>query len=238
MDICRFIKRQMSYTKLLYFSGVVMQFSRNLRFEMIESSTMSTLESCLRLASRAEQDLNVEQKNFETLMNGIPESLSACDDTEHPRETIDTYWDLYEAFPNIRRKTEVINAYSVLEYGLKSLCSAYEKALKGQDIIDKWYLADSIKYLKSNIGIDLKTDINWKLIKSVQELRNKLIHNNGVININNKSLAKHIQEHPSLDLDRNNQVLIFSGYAEYCFTIISDFFFELFRICPKYNNTP
>ena len=213
-----------------------MVFSRNLRFAMIEGSTMSTLESCLRLVAKAEEELSVEQEKFERAMNGIPESLSSFDDSLHPPEVIDTYWDLYQSFPNIRRKTEVINAYSILEYGLKSLCSAYEKALKGQDLKSKWYFDDSKKYLKrEKIEIDLVKNKNWKEVKSIQELRNQLIHNNGVIKIKNNSLTKHIQAHPNLRLGSNNQVLILSGYAEYCYATIHNFFIELFIICPKYN---
>ncbi|HGY9592118.1 TPA: hypothetical protein ACOJP0_004983 [Vibrio harveyi] len=210
-------------------------FSRNLRFEIVQGMTLSTLESCIRLVAKAEKELDAEQKNFESKMNGIPDSLSSLDDTEHPPETIDEYWDLYESFPNIRRKAEIINAYSVLEYGLKSLCNAYEKSLNGKEIVGKWYLADSLNHLKKEISIDMSDMRHWKEVISIQELRNKLIHDNGTIDLRNENLARYIDENEHLSLDSGNRVVISAGYTERCYQLILDFFIELFVICPKYN---
>ncbi|PME61955.1 hypothetical protein BCV33_21435 [Vibrio lentus] len=217
------------------FKGFSVMFSRNLRFEIVQGTILSTLESCIRLVAKAEKELDAEQKHFECKMDGIPDSLSSLDDTEHPPQTIDEYWDLYESFPNIRRQAEIINVYSVLEYGLKSLCNAYEKSLNGKEIVGKWYLADSLNHLKKYISIDMSDMRHWKEVISIQELRNKLIHDNGTIDLRNENLTRYIGENEHLSLDSGNRVAISAGYTEQCYQLVFDFFIELFSICPKYN---
>ncbi|MEZ8096566.1 hypothetical protein ACED51_20885 [Photobacterium swingsii] len=190
---------------------------------------------------KMEETFAEEQKIFKAKLNGIPDSLKEFDDNEHPPELIDEYWDLYESFPSIHRKTELINAYSMLEHGLCSLCEAYEKTIPNgkplSDFKSRNNVANYKKYLASQVGIVLPKDEMIEEINFIQQIRNKLIHNGGVINTNNTALVKYINEHEMLALTDAKVISISAGYTVSCYQLIHGFFIQVFSLMPKKNIT-
>ncbi|MEI8626034.1 hypothetical protein P4S67_19065 [Pseudoalteromonas sp. B137] len=197
-----------------------------------------TIDSCIRLSVKNERTLNDERATFESSLDGkIPATLASFDDDVHPPEVIDEYWDLYTFFPSIHRRSEVINAYSILEHGLRSLCDVYERKsvsnIKLNDLAAHGYVDKSKKYLEKVINIEFPVSGPWEDIKYIQQLRNKLVHEDGVINTNNKELFNYIGNHSMLELDNSNRLIILAGYTEECYSVIRHFFFNLFSSLPK-----
>jgi len=205
---------------------------------MIQNQIIGTIDSCIRLAVKIDQNLSDERKSFESSLSGeIPETLASFDGEIHPPEVLDEYWDLYKSFPSIHRRAEVINAYSILEHGLRSLCEVYEKKIdsniKLNDLAAHGYVDKSKKYLEKVVNVEFPISGAWKDIKFIQQLRNKLVHEDGVINGKNQDLFCYIDNHPMLELDDSNRLIIQSGYTVDCYENIQQFFFNLFSSLQK-----
>ncbi|MEH6711672.1 MAG: hypothetical protein V7733_10690 [Paraglaciecola polaris] len=150
----------------------------------------------------------------------------------------DDYWELENLFSVIQRKSILISVYSVLEINLNQLCRLYSKVIDSDIVLEDLGEKDNIKraqiYLTKVARVDFPLEHNsWTEIKKIQQIRNKLVHDNGNIPSGNSKLVRYIKNNTSLELDDSNRVVIRRGYIEHCISIFSDFFQELLN-----RNTP
>ena len=158
----------------------------------------------------------------------------------------DETWDLKsifeEHFPNLQRRSALITLFGFLEKELDKLCALFLKEysykielgdLKGKGI-DR-----SIKYLERVVGLDIdKTVSVWSEIKSIQKIRNLIVHNDGSLLDSNGETRKpeSIYVDSSPYLFGNKEVVILSGYLAHILSTV-DFFFKVIdeSIKRKYN---
>ena len=97
-----------------------------------------------------------------------------------------------------------IGAYSVLEYRLDEICKKismrYDFNLKLHDISGKG-ITRSHKYIKKVIEIDFPdTSKSWRNIKKYNEIRNVIIHRQGVISPNNPKIDQVVGEYDGINI--------------------------------------
>lgn len=135
----------------------------------------------------------------------------------------DEMWDINgifrEYFPNLQRKSALLTLTGMFENELDQLCESYAKehnaTVRLNDIAGKG-LDRSTKYLEKVCGFDVyKTSAEWQSIKSIQVLRNAIVHQNGKTNDadgrKNTAIQIHIEKVPSLH-DDGKEVIIGKGY--------------------------
>jgi len=216
-----------------------MTFGRSMIFEMVQHEIIEILRSCEKLAEKIDTFLDEEQRSFQRGFGQIPDSLKAVDTDLHPPEEIDEYWDLFISFPEIQRKSELVNLYSILEAGLKSISKAYEKSISSATKINdinitspffkfKAYLSDVVK-----ISEPFEGDL-WKEMDNIRLVRNVITHQGGVINVKSTGtvalkLREYIHNDENLTVNSRHMVVINSAYISNSLSIMHQFFFLLFN---------
>jgi hypothetical protein len=103
-----------------------------------------------------------------------------------------------EHFPNLQRRSAFLSLYGFLEYELDKLCILFKETNNFSiELKDLKYLGidRSITFLTkvANLPIDKGND-KWGEIKSIQKIRNLIVHNDGkLIDINGIPRAKEIE---------------------------------------------
>lgn len=127
-------------------------------------------------------------KRDHELQNEISDHLE-----EHPEERHDDIieshsWELHKSqykYPSIHRESLVITIYNFLEDQLTELCEIISEGIaskiKLKDLSDKG-VERALKYLTKVGGLDLsKVGRELPYIKSVNQLRNQIVHNGGYL---------------------------------------------------------
>ena len=216
-----------------------MTFGRSMIFEMVQCEIIETLRSCEKLAEKIDIFLDEEQRSFQRELGQIPDSLKAVDTELHPPEEIDEYWDLFISFPEIQRKSELVNLYSILEAGLKSISKAYEKSInsatKIKDIKNPSPFFKFKEYLSGVVKISepFEDDL-WTEMDNIRLIRNVITHQGGVVNVKNTSetalqLLEYINNDENLTINNRHMVVINSAYISNSLSITHQFFFLLFN---------
>ncbi len=136
-------------------------------------------------------------------------------------------------FPQLQRTSSLISLYLTLENSLNFLCqtgsrysdSAVELAdLMNTNLIEraKIYL---VKVLKLNFPQQSRA---WKEIEKIQQIRNALVHNNGIVKSGNKPLINYIKQCDYIELV-DYKIVIKRGFSEYACNVIEKFFYEFFK---------
>ncbi len=109
------------------------------------------------------------------------------------------HWEISELYPHNFRASFLIHIISFIEYELKKICDYYHETsktdfsisdLKGNSEIEKAKI-----YLTNVCKVDFsKLNPEWNFINTCKLIRNKLIHQQGILNETDKELNKFIQK--------------------------------------------
>ena len=176
------------------------------------------------------------EQEMQTLKAGHEEVTKDWPDFERAEffeNAHDDYWELEKVFPEIQRKSSVISVYSVLENNLNHLCSLYSNITESEIELKDFGETDIIKraqvYLTKVAKVDFPRDhSSWNEIQKIQQIRNKLVHAQGLIPSGNQKLISYIKESPSLELSDGYKISIQKGFVEHCTEVFGDFFDEFF----------
>jgi hypothetical protein len=151
-------------------------------------------------------------------------------------EIIESYgWDLHVnqiKYPSIHRESIVLTIFSFLENELNNLCniltqsvdsSVKLKDLKGQGV------ERSLLFLRKIAGFDfssMSAEIDY--IRSVNQLRNHIVHNGGVLPEDPKHRVNlFIASHQNLTGTPGNSLHVYEGFVPEFLQVLLDFFEKL-----------
>jgi len=131
-------------------------------------------------------------------------------------------WDLEgvfkEYFPNLQRRSAFLSLYGFLEHELDKLCMLYKKSyslnIDFRDLKDLG-IERSVKYLSIVAALPIdKGNYKWGRVKSIQKIRNIIVHNDGkLIDLdgNQRKVEQQIVSDNEF-LTGENDILIMKGY--------------------------
>jgi len=154
-------------------------------------------------------------------------------------------WDLdvifKEYFPTLQRRSAFLSLYGFLEHELDKLCVLYRKTenfkIELKDLKDLG-IERSVKYLEivAQLSIDKGID-KWEKVKSIQKIRNLIIHNDGKLIDIDGNLRK-VEQQIVLQneyLFGENEITFREGYLDYVLNMFNDFFKYLDKLIQDKN---
>ncbi|MDB6195763.1 hypothetical protein [Vibrio parahaemolyticus] len=169
-------------------------------------------------------------------INELKEKIEDSDDsqTDVSIGAHDAYLEEIEViFPSIQRRAEVIVSYSVLEHQMQQICESIEKELdsliKLKDLASNGIIDQCQKYLEKVALVPFpKKEAAWKEILFIQQIRNSLVHADGVVKTGNKALRGYINQNKYLDISNDNKVVLLSGFTVHCVDVYCHFLTDLY----------
>lgn len=169
-------------------------------------------------------------------INELKEKIEDSDDlqTDVSIGAHDAYLEEIEViFPSIQRRAEVIVSYSVLEHQMQQICESIETELdsliKLKDLASNGIIDQCQKYLEKVALVPFpKKEAAWKEILFIQQIRNSLVHADGVVKTGNKALRGYINQNKYLDISNDNKVVLLSGFTVYCVDVYCHFLTDLY----------
>ncbi|WLR52447.1 hypothetical protein LC040_05975 [Bacillus tianshenii] len=181
------------------------------------------LDTLLNYYFEVERNINANKDKFidETKLQTY--GLSEQDIKEFWDFHIDKYEELNKLFPNLLRRSILINAYSILE---SCLCSTYKyieanyPELQNIRISKKISTIEKIKE-KMTQGLDFnfpQTE-QWFNILKYKNIRNKVIHALGKVSKEDWAY-RDVQELPNVTIDIYSKEIVIE--KDFCFFVIKD----------------
>lgn len=206
-------------------------FFKNI-FELIIHPNLHILDN---YNEALEDLLETKKKEFEDFAEEELEGLTDEQINEYNDFLSDEYWLLSKAFPNILRSYLFVACYSLLEYGLVSLCKHLQKKnnykIELEDIIGKGI--NRVKtYLKKVAEINFPDQTkSWNDIINYSNLRNFIVHNQGRLDNSNKAkkVGRFIKKKNWVELDKLSRIQFKKGFFREVKKTIEDFSTELSR---------
>ncbi len=143
-------------------------------------------------------------------------------------------WDLdgifKEYFPTLQRRSAFLSLYGFLEHELDKLCMLYKKSqnqnVDFRDLKDLG-IERSVKYLMIVAGLPIEKGCNkWGSVKSIQKIRNLIVHNDGKL-IDLDNLSRKVEQRIVSDNDfltGENVIYMQKGYLLYVLKTFDSFF--------------
>jgi hypothetical protein len=181
----------------------------NMIHQYLKNKISSDLELLENYVIEADLQFQKSKSKFEKVMQ---------DDVKNYKGNIEDVYGFYENdyymhqefFPNMLYATSLASLHSIFESSLKQICITFGKQLS-KSVFDekKGYVKDSYLYISNELNVDLSTlKQEQNYLEMIQQIRNKIIHNEGKIAIGNKQLVNFINANNSLELKSNQYVLI------------------------------
>lgn len=186
--------------------------------------------------SESQIDLSIQEysKKKETLiLDEMPEINTARIVDVHKGLDSES-WDLdgifNEYFPTLQRRSAFLSLYGFLEHELDKLCMLYKKSqnqnVDFRDLKDLG-IERSVKYLMIVAGLPIeKGDNKWGSVKSIQKIRNLIVHNDGKL-IDLDSFPRKTEQKIVSDndfLSGENEIIMQKGYLLYVLETFDSFF--------------
>ena len=145
------------------------------------------------------------------------------------------YSYISEVFPNILRYSFLITCYSYLETALIQECKI-EKNIKSlhldiNDLKGKG-IEQARNYLIKVAGIDFPSNEIWSEIMNFKDIRNFIVHNEGILNKSKKAekIRGYIGRRQDIFID-GDKIILSSDYCKHVINIIAEFFQNLYNPC-------
>lgn len=143
-------------------------------------------------------------------------------------------WDLEgvfkEYFPTLQRRSAFLSLYGFLEHDLDKLCMLYKKFhsqnIDFRDLKDLG-IERSVKYLSIVAALPIdKGNNKWGKVKSIQKIRNIIVHNDGKLIDLDSNPRKAEQQIVSENefLTGENEIIIMKGYLVFVLEAFDCFF--------------
>lgn len=197
------------------------------------SSIIFELQHYRLHSQKVEALLEQEMKTLRANHDELTKSWTEFERAEFFDNAYDDYWELEQVFPEIQRNSNVISVYSVLENNLNHLCSLYSKVIESEIELSDFGEQDIIKRAQIYLTKVAKANFpaehcSWKEIQKIQQIRNKLVHAQGIIPSGNSPLIAYINNCPYLALNDRKKVIIQKGFVEHCTEVFGNFFEQFF----------
>ena len=128
---------------------------------------------------------------------------------------------LYEVkiFQSTFRTSFLIACCSNFEYQLNNICKKEQKnkSLKlGYNDMSGQGIDQAKNYFRKVIGVDISLDKSWQEVTNIKKIRNKLVHNNGVLEPekSDKEIKEYISHRPDLSIV-NDTITISADYNKH-----------------------
>ncbi|MCS0349827.1 hypothetical protein ND923_23260 [Vibrio diabolicus] len=210
-----------------------MNILNDFRFPLFRASFYMQYDTYKEHARKVDEFLESEAKAFKTEVEKLAESMESYERAEYLEEMADQFQELKFEFPSIQRRAELITIYTVLEHQFQQICQAYERELENpvkiKDLDSNGIIDQCRKYLEKVALVDFPSKYPaWVEFTKIQQLRNCVVHADGMVKTGNKELRGYIKGNEFLSLAQNNKVLIHSGFSEHCINVFCDLLTELF----------
>ncbi|MEA5295110.1 hypothetical protein VB364_22425 [Vibrio parahaemolyticus] len=184
-------------------------------------------------ARKVDDFLESEAEAFKADVEKLAQGMESYERAEYLEEMAEQFQELKFEFPSIQRRAELITIYTVLEHQFQQICQAYERELENpvkiKDLDSNGIIDQCRKYLEKVALVDFPIKYPaWVEITKIQQLRNCVVHADGMVKTGNQELRGYIKGSPFLSLAHSNKVLIESGFSEHCINVFCDFLTELF----------
>ncbi|HHF3213085.1 TPA: hypothetical protein ACVO0J_004783 [Vibrio diabolicus] len=210
-----------------------MDILKDFRFPLFRSSFYMQYDTYKEHARKVDDFLESEAEPFKADVEKLAQGKESYERDEYLEEMAEQFQELKFEFPSIQRRAELITIYTVLEHQFQQICQAYERELENpvkiKDLDSNGIIDQCRKYLEKVALVDFPSKYPaWVEITKIQQLRNCVVHADGVVKTGNQDLRGYIKGNPFLSLAHNNKVLIESGFSEHCINVFCDFLTELF----------
>ncbi|HHF2972710.1 TPA: hypothetical protein ACPJ0I_003667 [Vibrio diabolicus] len=210
-----------------------MDILKDFRFPLFRSSFYMQYDTYKEHARKVDDFLESEAERFKADVEKLAQGKESYERDEYLEEMAEQFQELKFEFPSIQRRAELITIYTVLEHQFQQICQAYERELENpvkiKDLDSNGIIDQCRKYLEKVALVDFPSKYPaWVEITKIQQLRNCVVHADGVVKTGNQDLRGYIKGNPFLSLAHNNKVLIESGFSEHCINVFCDFLTELF----------
>lgn len=189
-------------------------------------------------AKKVDRFLESEAIEFKTRVETLAQEMESYERAEYLEDMSEQFRELKFELPSIQRRAELITIYTVLEHQIQKICQVYEKTLenpvKVKDLGSNGIIDQCRKYLEKVALVDFPSKhASWIEITKIQQLRNCVVHADGLVKSGNNELRGYIKGNNYLNLERNDKIVIQSGYSEHCINVFCDFLTELFGMMLK-----
>ncbi|EJN3360140.1 hypothetical protein ACXHRA_19255 [Vibrio antiquarius] len=210
-----------------------MDILKDFRFPLFRSSFYMQYDMYKEHARKVDDFLESEAETFKADVEKLAQGKESYERDEYLEEMAEQFQELKFEFPSIQRRAELITIYTVLEHQFQQICQAYERELENpvkiKDLDSNGIIDQCRKYLEKVALVDFPSKYPaWVEITKIQQLRNCVVHADGMVKTGNQDLRGYIKGNPFLSLAHNNKVLIESGFSEHCINVFCDFLTELF----------
>ncbi|HCG8585653.1 TPA: hypothetical protein NJ534_003554 [Vibrio parahaemolyticus] len=210
-----------------------MDILKDFRFPLFRSSFYMQYDMYKEHARKVDDFLESEAETFKADVEKLAQGKESYERDEYLEEMAEQFQELKFEFPSIQRRAELITIYTVLEHQFQQICQAYERELENpvkiKDLDSNGIIDQCRKYLEKVALVDFPSKYPaWVEITKIQQLRNCVVHADGMVKTGNQDLRGYIKGNPLLSLAHNNKVLIESGFSEHCINVFCDFLTELF----------
>ncbi|MCG0019469.1 hypothetical protein [Vibrio parahaemolyticus] len=210
-----------------------MDILKDFRFPLFRSSFYMQYDTYKEHARKVDDFLESEAETFKADVEKLAQGKESYERDEYLEEMAEQFQELKCEFPSIQRRAELITIYTVLEHQFQQICQAYERELENpvkiKDLDSNGIIDQCRKYLEKVALVDFPSKYPaWVEITKIQQLRNCVVHADGMVKTGNQDLRGYIKGNPFLSLAHNNKVLIESGFSEHCINVFCDFLTELF----------
>ncbi|EHH3648824.1 hypothetical protein J7287_004613 [Vibrio parahaemolyticus] len=210
-----------------------MDILKDFRFPLFRSSFYMQYDMYKEHARKVDDFLESEAEPFKADVEKLAQGKESYEHDEYLEEMAEQFQELKFEFPSIQRRAELITIYTVLEHQFQQICQAYERELENpvkiKDLDSNGIIDQCRKYLEKVALVDFPSKYPaWVEITKIQQLRNCVVHADGMVKTGNQDLRGYIKGNPFLSLAHNNKVLIESGFSEHCINVFCDFLTELF----------
>jgi hypothetical protein len=159
---------------------------------------------------RIELFLEDEKDNFEAYFLGQTETLSPTQASEFYEQSMEVYL-LSKEFPKLLRNSFFVSAYSLLEHHLDVICKKLKEKqqipINISDLHGNILRRAKLYWLLAKLAFpcDEKT---WKEINNYAEVRNCIVHDNGLLKKANRSLINYANKRGIVSNDTNEPSIV------------------------------
>ena len=212
-----------------------MSFALSLRRIVISEKINSYRRHADNIETLLEKEANKFVESIKVGVAQLPDHQVTEYENEYFERYENEYLELAEEHPSFQRKSELICIYALLENGLKSICLCLERVLDNPVKLDDLSASGNInkakKYLEKVANINFPSDSpEWKEIIKIQQLRNCLVHNDGIIKKANSELIPYVKDSEYLKFQTSvvESVAIKRGFTVHCLDLFEALFDKLF----------
>ncbi|MGG4094331.1 hypothetical protein [Paenibacillus lautus] len=163
------------------------------------------------------------QRMWRNSLDDIGEEIDQLDDEEDKDKYVDHYYDnivqLRDDLPRITNNSILVNIYSFFEVQLVDFYSNVKS--KTDNDVNAKHLTDKLNFMNERFGREVVTIDEIVHLDFVRELRNRIMHSNGKIKVNDfPELVIKIEEDPLTNISDRNELILDHNFIYNTFDIV------------------